>query len=343
MADDRSISFVVMRVVKLGYENPDRGVLREAADLLRAGKLVAFPTETVYGLGAHALDPAAVQRIYDAKGRPSKNPIIVHVADISAARALAAEWTPAADALANAYWPGPLTLVVRKTNAVPDIVTAGQDTVGLRVPAHPVALALLETAKIPVAAPSANLSTQLSPTTAEHVRRALGDRVDLIVDGGPTSVGIESTVVDVTGRLPRILRPGMLSRADVARITGSAAEADAESAAESAPRSPGAMGRHYAPRARIRAFTETDRQAAIADARRAMDGGQRVGAMTFARIDLPFAMQHVMSPDPSAYARGLYATLHALDDARCDMVLLERPPDTPEWTAILDRIRRTTL
>ena len=332
-----------MRVIRIDGAAPDYALLREAADLLRAGRLVAFPTETVYGLGAHALDPAAVQRIYDAKGRPSMNPLIVHVATTTAARALAAEWTPTAQSLAEKFWPGPLTLVVKKRDVVPDIVTANHDTVGLRVPAHPVALALLETASLPVAAPSANLSTQVSPTTAEHVRRGLGDRVDLIIDGGPTSVGIESTVVDATGAVPRVLRPGMISHADIERVAGAVAQPQQSPATESHPLSPGMMGRHYAPRARVRLFRESERAAAVADARATIDQGKRVGAMTFRPLDLELAEEHTMPSNPRAYARELYATLHALDDARCDLVLLELPPESAEWTAILDRLRRTTL
>jgi len=297
----------------------------------------------VYGLGAHALDPAAVQRIYDAKGRPSVNPIIVHVASVEAARALASEWPAAAEKLARQFWPGPLTLVVRKRAVVPDIVTAGTDTVGLRVPAHPVALALLALAGIPVAAPSANLSTQLSPTTAQHVERGLGDRVDMILDGGPTTVGIESTVVDVTGNEPRILRPGMLSAADIARCVGSVAERDAAVVTEQAPRSPGLMGRHYAPRARVRMFRDTDRVSAAVEAQAALATGTRVGAMTFAPLGATVTAQQIMPRDPAEYARQLYSALHDLDEAHCEIVFLELPPEGAAWSAILDRIRRTTL
>lgn len=340
----RRIIFGGMRVARVDATNPDHAVLREAAALLRDGKLVAFPTETVYGLGAHALDPRAVQRIYDAKGRPSINPLIVHVASVAAARALASDWPEWAEVLAQKFWPGPLTLVVRKKEVVPAIVTAGHDTVGVRVPAHPVALALLETARLPVAAPSANLSTQVSPTTADHVRRGLGDRVDLIIDGGPTSVGIESTVVDVTGTVPRVLRPGMISHADIQRAAGAVAAPSSDAPrAEDDPRSPGLVGRHYAPRARVFLFSESDRSAALAEARAYMGDGRRVGAMVFRSLGLGLGEEHAMPANARAYARELYATLHALDDARCDLVLLELPPDTPEWAAIRDRLRRTTL
>ncbi|MBU6365517.1 MAG: threonylcarbamoyl-AMP synthase, partial [Gemmatimonadetes bacterium] len=194
--------------------------IRDAAAALRRGELVAFPTETVYGLGANALDPEAVARVYAAKGRPAWNPLIAHVADVAAARALARHWPPAAERLAAACWPGPLTLVLPKAAHVPDAVTAGRDAVGIRVPDHPVALALLHEAGVPVVAPSANRFTQVSPTTAGHVQEALGDRVAHILDGGPCQVGIESTVLDLTQDPPAILRPGMLDARQLAALLG---------------------------------------------------------------------------------------------------------------------------
>jgi L-threonylcarbamoyladenylate synthase len=320
-----------MRVVRADHAATRAAVLAEAAAILRRGGLVAFPTETVYGLGANALDESAVRRIYEAKGRPPLNPLIVHVATMEAARALALDWTSCADAIARAFWPGPVTIVVKKRDIIPDIVTAGTDSVGVRVPAHPVALALLEEAGIPVAAPSANLSMQLSPTTAQHVARGLGDRVELILDGGATSVGIESTVVDARGAVPHILRPGMIAREAIARVAG-AADMGSRADREAAPRSPGLLGKHYAPRAAVRLVARD----AIAEARREAEG--RVGAMTFGRADAD--VDREMPRDPAAYARVLYATLHALDDAGCDVILIERPPAEPEWAAITDRLER---
>ncbi len=323
-----------MRVVLVtGDEGARREALRDAAELLRAGRLVAFPTETVYGLGANALDPEAVQRIYDAKGRPAINPLIVHVFSTQDARDLALEWTREADALARAFWPGPITLVVRKAAVIPDIVSAGTDSVGLRVPAHPIALALLKEVRLPIAAPSANLSTQVSPTTAQHVVRGLGDRVDLVLDGGPTTVGIESTVVDLTGALPRILRPGMIARDAIARVAG-AAEIGAPPAAGDAARSPGVIGKHYAPRAAVRLLSRDALVQAIHD----RHGHQRVGAMVFMRVDA--AVVKEMPSDPESYARELYAAMHALDEAGCDVVLIERPPGSAAWAAIADRLER---
>ncbi len=327
-----------MTVVRVNPDAPDRATLQRAAALLRAGQLVAFPTETVYGLGANALDERAVQRIYDAKGRPAMNPIIVHVANIDAARDLTPEWTDAADALARAFWPGPLTLVVRKSPAIPAIVTAGGDTVGLRVPAHPVALALLHEADIPVAAPSANLSNQVSPTSAAHVLRGLGDRVDLIIDGGDTHVGIESTVVDVTGGVPRVLRPGMLSRESIAEVVGAAHSPEPHS--PGARRSPGMLATHYAPRAPMKVFAKDDRarvSAAVADG---VAKSKNVGVMVFTSLHVPGTHERLMPTDATGYARALYATLHALDDLGCDVIWIERPPMAPEWAGILDRVMR---
>ncbi|HEX8431317.1 MAG TPA: L-threonylcarbamoyladenylate synthase, partial [Longimicrobium sp.] len=243
-----------MKLLQVDPLHPDPAPIRAAADVLRAGGLVAFPTETVYGLGAHALSRAAVGRIYEAKGRPSYNPLIVHVADASAARALAARWPAEADVLAAAFWPGPLTLIVPRSAAVPGAVTAGLADVALRVPAHPVARALLEAARIPVAAPSANRSTELSPTTAEHVVRSLGDRVDVVVDGGPCTVGIESTVISLSSKVPTILRPGSISADQLRAVIGEVALGGGKAAG--ALPSPGMMDRHYAPRAALRMFDD---------------------------------------------------------------------------------------
>src|SRR5919202_2722131 len=209
-----------MPTLPVDPEHPEPEPIARAAAVLKQGGLVAFPTETVYGLGANALDAAAVARIFAAKGRPAYNPLITHVADVAGARRLARHWPESAERLAAAFWPGPLTVVVPKRPEVPDAVTAGLDSVAVRVPAHPVALALLREAALPVAAPSANRSTQLSPTTARHVEQALGDRVDLILDGGPTRVGIESTVVDLTGDVPVLLRPGLLAARDLEPVVG---------------------------------------------------------------------------------------------------------------------------
>lgn len=288
--------------------------VQEAATLIRAGKLVAFPTETVYGLGANALDPAAVARIFEAKGRPKTSPLIVHVDSVEMARGLASEWPPAADILAKRYWPGPLTLVVPKRPSIPDIVSAGLPTVGLRMPAHPLALALIRAAGVPIAAPSANRFTELSPTLAGHVPEALADYV---LDGGPAHVGIESTVLSLAGA-PTLLRPGVIPLTEIEALIG--AVNIAEHPAEGAHASPGMHRRHYRPATPLYLV--------------APGGHPPVHCGVYLRIG------HEMPADPVAYAAVLYETLHRLDAANVGGIAVERPPDTPEWAGVLDRLRR---
>ncbi|MGI9072672.1 MAG: L-threonylcarbamoyladenylate synthase [Bryobacteraceae bacterium] len=288
--------------------------MARAAELIRRGGVVAFPTETVYGLGANAFDARAIQRIYEAKGRPSSSPLIVHVVDEDMAKSISAEWPRIAHVLAVRFWPGPLTLVVKKSSAVPDAVTAGLDSVGIRVPSHPIALDLIRRADVPIAAPSANRFTQISPTTAEHVRTGLGDRIDILLDGGPTQVGIESTVVALTREPPVVLRPGMISQSDLEAATGVAWKS--ETGSRDSRESPGRHPRHYAPRTPLYVLDRDERPPA---------GNGRV-------IDLP--------EDPLAYAAALYAELHKADTEGWDWIAVENPPNMPEWAGILDRIQR---
>jgi len=327
-----------MELLRVNPAAPDPAALARAAEVLRAGGLVAFPTETVYGLGAHALDERAVARIYAAKGRPAYNPLIAHVADADAARALVSAWPLAAELLARAFWPGPLTMVLPKRDMIPDAVTAGLPSVAVRVPGHPVALALLRAAGIPVAAPSANRFTQVSPTSAEHVVASLGDAVDLVLDGGPTTVGIESTVVDLTGPVPRVLRPGMISAEQIGAVVGAVDERPVAVEAGAARSSPGLVDRHYAPRARLLPFDDGSRAAALAEAAAATARGERVGSLAFS--PLPVAEPRLMPRRAAAYARRLYAELHELDDRGCALVLVERVPDAPEWAGVRDRLER---
>lgn len=332
-----------MHLVRVAAGVPGPQLLAHAASVIRRGGLVAFPTETVYGLGANALDADAVARIFAAKGRPAFNPLIVHVPGIEQARALVTGWPDAAERLARAFWPGPLTLVLGKRAIVPDSVTAGLDSVAVRVPSHPIALALLRAAQRPIAAPSANRYTELSPTAAEHVARSLGDRVDLIIDGGPTTVGIESTVVDLTGRVPRLLRPGMLGLDALRAVVGDVDPPPTGNGAgdDEAPRpSPGMAARHYAPRAHLVLFDPDDRTGAARIASAAAARGERVGALLLAPLDAPLEHPVRMPADPAAYASRLYAALHRLDAEGCDLVLAEQPPDTPAWAGVRDRLRR---
>ena len=326
-----------MRLLRVDPDHPDPAVLAEAAAVLRAGGLVAFPTETVYGLGANALDAAAVRRIYEAKGRPDFNPLIVHVASIDDARALVTGWPEAAERLAVACWPGPVTLVLPKRAHVPDEVTAGLPRVAVRMPAHPVALALLRAAGVPVAAPSANRFTELSPVAAAHVVKSLGDRVDVVLDGGATSVGIESAVVDCTTDPPVLLRPGALSPEHLALIVGRPLGMPPPDAGAHAPRlSPGMIARHYAPRARLVLFDAGTGRALSSDASRA-------GAIAFAPVaGVPTETMVVMPRDPMAYAARLYDALHTLDDAGCEVVFVERVPDGVAWDGVRDRLARAS-
>jgi len=312
--------------------------------LLREGKLVAFPTETVYGLGARADDDEAVRRIYAAKGRPATNPSIVHVASLSAACRLA-HLGVQARSLASAFWPGPLTIVARRrAGAVADATTSGGDTVAMRVPAHPVALALLTQLDLPVAAPSANRSMHVSPTTAAHVARSLGDRVDAIVDGGPALHGIESTIVRaVDGEPLTVLRLGAVPLAAIATFVSPHAVTDASArvdAMDAAAPAPGGQARHYAPAGRLVVVSRADLAGAVADARRA---GERIGMV--AVVDRPHLAESeiTLAADAASYAAGLYAALHELESRGCDAIVVERVPDGDTWSAVRDRLRRASV
>jgi len=318
--------------------------LERAAGILRRGGLVAIPTETVYGLAADALDEEAVDGIFRAKGRPAGNPLIVHVADVAMARSLAAAWPPAAEAIAAAFWPGPVTIVVPKGRQVPDMVTAGGDTVALRCPAHPLARRLIDRAGIPLAAPSANRSERLSPTTAHHVLASLGNRIDLILDAGPTTEGIESTVVDCTTSPPRILRPGPVAAAAVGKVLGGPIEVGpaAGSVAGVPARSPGQLPRHYCPRTPLE--LPADPPARVAEL---VAAGRRVGWLVLSAAEaarrLAASGELVAVPmpdDPAGYARCLYATLHALDARQLDRIVADPPPATDAWRAVRDRLSR---
>jgi L-threonylcarbamoyladenylate synthase len=287
-----------------------------AAELIRSGHLVAFPTETVYGLGANALDPEAVRRIFEAKERPWASPLIVHVADEKMARTVSAEWPVTAQRLVRQFWPGPLTLVLKKAAVVPDLVTAGLASVGVRMPSHPMALELIRRAGVPIAAPSANRFTELSPTTADHVREGLGDRVDMILDGGPTTVGIESTVIALHRAPPAILRPGIITEEELARVAGVRFEREMD--LPHIVESPGQHPKHYAPQTPF-ILLDTD---AVAP-----DGRGRI-------VDMP--------ADPKSFAAMLYAELHKADREGWDWIAIRRPPDTPEWAGILDRLQRAS-
>jgi L-threonylcarbamoyladenylate synthase len=300
--------------------------IHKAAQLLRSGQLVVFPTETVYGLGANALDPAAVRRIYALKGRPATSPLIVHVSSIEQARELASEWPEDAERLAREFWPGPLTIVIAKKPVVPDEVTAGLPTVGLRVPRHPVALVLLREAGVPIAAPSANRFTQLSPTTAQHVREAFGDDTPFLLDGGPCEVGLESTVIAVSKDGLEVLRPGM-AFVDVAAPAGST-PTTVPAEQNVAHRSPGQHNKHYSPRTRVLLVN------------RGHLPQQGRGAYLWFAYNAKAAWSVRMPEQPETYAAKLYSVLHDLDREGYDWIAVELPPQAPEWAAIRDRLTR---
>ena len=325
-------------VLTVSATAPEPESIARAAAILRSGGLVAFPTETVYGLGANALDAAAVAQIYTAKGRPSRNPLIVHVESEAAARELATEWPDAAATLAAQFWPGPLTLVLPKTARVPDIVTGSGPTVALRVPAHPVALALLRAAGFPLAAPSANRSNALSPTQALHVLQSLGGRIPLILDGGATTGGIESTVLSLAETPPRLLRPGLIVPQEIEAVIGPISRPqNAAQPSEAALPGPGMLAKHYAPNAPL-LLAEDDGAAEVADALRS---GRRVGWLTFVPVPEQTNLTIIVMPQKAGeYAVRLYAELHALDASRVERIIVSRPPPSDAWLAITDRLQR---
>ena len=322
--------------------------ISNAVRILRAGGLVAFPTETVYGLGADATHSGAVRGIFAAKGRPATNPLIAHVFDVRAARRFAASWPQSADRLAHAFWPGPLTLVVKRSLSIAPEVSAGGDTVGLRSPDHPLALELLRRFDGALAAPSANRSNRISPTTAEHVREELGNAVDLILDGGPCRVGIESTVLDLSGDVPTILRPGSITREQIEGLIGQVQVFRGAVALSQMAMSPGQQAIHYAPRATAYRYTPDQAQAVAQWCRG--KGPSRSALLTcneghgLAHPLAGIAFHSVVSAPATAaeYGARLYASLRELDIPEVDTIFVEMPPDEPQWRAVRDRLMRAT-
>jgi len=337
-----------------------------AVTMLRDGQVVALPTETVYGLAANALDAKAVERIYEVKGRPAHNPIIVHVASIEMAKSLVAHWPGSAQKLAHAFWPGPLTLVLPRAKEIPDVVTAGGPTVGVRWPSHPFIQAVIRECGFPLAAPSANPAGRVSPTTAEHVFKDLGDKIPLIIDGGHSQIGIESTVIDLSVQPPRILRPGMIHEESLVSVLGEGMAPSGKDSAlrtpHSALKSPGLLQKHYAPKAKVVVLAwegDADPRAKIARtlnlrplaAPEQSDGGSTfnlqpspVHVLAHTHIPSPegFASVSVIPHDPEAFARALYAELRRADEAEARFIVIEAVPDSIEWRAIADRLRRAS-
>lgn len=300
---------------------------------LRRGEAIGLPTETVYGLAADASSAEAVRRIFSLKGRPADHPLIVHIADARQLDAWAIDIPPAARTLASAFWPGPLTLILRKRPGVPDEVTGGQPTVGLRCPAHPMALDVLRAFGGGLAAPSANRFGRISPTTAAHVREEFGDAVPIVLNGGECRIGIESTILDLSSGTPRILRPGMISRERIESVIGPVADG----VAGDSPRASGTLEAHYAPRTPLLLLP---RDALADEARQQTTFGKRVAVL--ALDTLPAGLDGITLPATAeAYAHGLYAALRLLDARGVNLLLAERPPEDGDWLAVHDRLRRS--
>ena len=314
--------------------------VKKAVELLRAGHVVALPTETVYGLAANALDAKSVARIYEIKGRPAHNPIIVHVASVDMAKRCVSQWPALAEKLARAFWPGPLTMVLPRKKEIPDIVTAGGETVGVRWPSHPFIQEVIRHCDFPLAAPSANLSNQVSPTNAEHVAKQLGGKIPLIVDGGQSQVGLESTVLDLTAKPPRLLRPGMIHEEALMAVTEKLTLGVGDR--EQILKSPGQLRKHYAPKAKLIILkwqNEADLHAKLSN----FDwkpSALHVLAHTHIPSEAGFAHVSVIPHDAEAFARALYGELHRCDELGAELIVVEEPPDTSEWRAITDRLKR---
>ena len=317
--------------------------VRRAAELLRTGEAVALPTETVYGLAANAFDAAAVAKIFQIKGRPAHNPVIVHVASLEMARRCVGHFPVLAEELARAFWPGPLTLVLPRAPIIPENVTAGGDTVGIRWPSHPLIQAVIRECEFPLAAPSANLSNQVSPTNAEHVRKQLDGKIAAIVDGGQSAVGIESSVVDLTVSPPRILRPGMIHRESLAAAGFPIAETGSRADAGFL-KSPGQLKKHYAPKAKLAVLNWVDDADLKFKIQKLKFKMNECHVIAHARIPSPepFARVCVIPHDAEAFARAIYGELHHCDDAGAEAIIVEAPPEAPEWSGISDRLRRAS-
>jgi L-threonylcarbamoyladenylate synthase len=316
----------------------DDAAIAQAVELLRQGGLVAFPTETVYGLGADAGNPDAVKRIFSAKGRPANHPLIVHIAGMENMADWAEQVPESARHLAERFWPGPLAMILKKKPAVPLAVTGGQETVALRVPNHPVALRLLRAFGSGIAAPSANRFKRISPTQAAHVAEELGDAVNLILDGGPCQIGVESTIIDLSGPSRVLLRPGQITRSQVEEVL----QTELDILPQSGTRAPGVMTVHYAPTT-IAMRCPAERLEKTVQA--LLGHGKKVGLLSYSqtiaahpdihRFDLPAQV--------ASYAKSLYAALRELDRLQLDLILVEQPPETADWQAINDRLHKATV
>jgi L-threonylcarbamoyladenylate synthase len=330
---------LITRVLVVDPEDPELDALDEASRILQKGGLVAFATETVYGLGAVATDVAAVTRIFTVKGRPAINPVIVHVSGIVQARDCVSEWIDPAEHLARRFWPGPLTLVLNRSGRIPDVVSAGKPTVAVRAPAGKVARGLIERAGKPIAAPSANRSNRLSPTKAEHVLVDLDGLIDVVLDSGPTTVGLESTVLDLTAAPPRLLRPGPISCPELeAAVGGQIVTMPSTEEAAERPSSPGQFPIHYAPRTPAFRVATVEELARIPD----LTGVAVISVGEGPAATRAPAVEEFRLETPAEAARLLYDVLHRCDALGLRSIVVVLPPDQPEWQAIRDRLLRAT-
>ena len=328
------------KITKINRKKPEEKIIRAAAKIIKNGGLVAFPTETVYGLGADALRAGAVKKIFEAKGRPADNPLIVHICDEKMLAAVVKEIPEKAFPLMKKFWPGPLTIIFKKKNSIPDIVTAGGNTVAVRMPAHPVALALIEKTRVPIAAPSANISTRPSPTEAKHVYEDLKGKIPLILDGGHTRIGVESTVVDLTTKIPTILRKGKITSGEIKDMIGPVLLSTEKK--EGVVRSPGQKYRHYAPKAKL--ILVSGGSAAVKKNIRKYPKN-RVCVITFTeRKDLYMKAYKTFifgkRNDPLRAARSFFSLLRKCDEKNADVIIVETPPKNGVGDALIDRISR---
>jgi L-threonylcarbamoyladenylate synthase len=326
------------RLIVVDPDQPDPTALDVAAETLKQGGLVAFATETVYGLGAIATDPAAVARIFAAKGRPAINPVIVHVASVAQAKQCVSEWPATAQILARCFWPGPLTLVLNRSAIIPGQVTAGHETVGVRAPATMVAHRLIERTGQPIAAPSANLANRISPTRAEHVLADLDGRIDLIIDSGPTPLGLESTVLDLTTQAPRVLRPGPISITELEAALGTSVVEHLSAISHDRLSSPGQFTVHYAPS--TRAF-RIDSTVGLGGMGNCENMALVVIGEHATAFFSGFAAHHALAT-PEQASRQIYDVLHRCDSLGARAIIVVMPPDKPEWRAVRDRLLRAT-
>ncbi len=336
-------------ILKVDPSNPDKSAIKTAAQIIKSGGLVAFPTETVYGLGANALDGAAAKKIYEAKGRPSDNPMIVHIADIKALALIAAEAPPAARKLADVFWPGPLTLVLKKKKVVPKETTGGLDTVAVRMPDHPVALALIREAGVPIAAPSANLSGKPSPTKAAHVIEDFSGKIDCIIDGGSSRIGLESTVLDLTSEIPTILRPGFVTPEDIKDVLGSVGVHPGALGAvgEQNAKSPGMKYRHYAPKAKMVLFEGAkDKVLARIAQEAAANKGKRLGVLLFDNVpEIPKENKILVGAGASGGVETqcrIYDALREFDARGAELILTQGIAPEGFGLAVMNRLRRAS-